>query len=445
MGKQPSQTPPHIVILGAGLAGLGAASRLADHDAVIYEKRSHSGGHASSHQVQGFTFDEGPHISFTKDERVRKLFADSVGGRFLERPAVALNYFQGQLFKHPGLFHLYPLPVEIKKACLVDLVAAQSASGPVETYRDWCCRQYGKSFTDIFVRRYTRKYWTVELEELTTDWVGPRVPAPSLTQAIEGALVDSPNNYNYISMFRYPEQGGFAAFCRGLIAGKTIHTGCDVQEIDPETRVLVLANGGQREAYDWLISSIPLPDLVGALPAAPAEIRDAARCLRYTSHFMVSVGIRGTHTHEADWIYFYDEEIPFARVSVPSRLAPSNAPKGHYSLQAEVVHSASRPLGDPRSVTERTLAWLGKIGLIRDPADITLVHTQDIQYANIIFTKERDPAVARIHAYLRTHGIIPCGRYGAWAYLWTDESYVSGEQAAEEVRGRIAAGVGVSP
>jgi hypothetical protein len=34
-------------------------------------------------------------------------------------------------------------------------------------------------------------------------------------------------------------------------------------------------------------------------------------------------------------------------------------------------------------------------------------------------------------------GIGYCGRYGEWGYQWTDESFVSGEKAAQKVLDRI--------
>ena len=40
--------------------------------------------------------------------------------------------------------------------------------------------------------------------------------------------------------------------------------------------------------------------------------------------------------------------------------------------------------------------------------------------------------MATVHSYLDDVGIAYCGRYGDWAYLWTDESFLSGERAAEK-------------
>ena len=47
----------------------------------MFEKRPYYGGHTASHLFpEGFVFDEGPHISFTKEQRLQDLFAESVGG-----------------------------------------------------------------------------------------------------------------------------------------------------------------------------------------------------------------------------------------------------------------------------------------------------------------------------------------------------------------------------
>jgi len=49
----------------------------------------------------------------------------------------------------------------------------------------------------------------------------------------------------------------------------------------------------------------------------------------------------------------------------------------------------------------------------------------------VIFDLDRMKAVETVHGYLNDVGIAYCGRYGDWGYMWTDESYISGENAAE--------------
>ena len=61
------------------------------------------------------------------------------------------------------------------------------------------------------------------------------------------------------------------------------------------------------------------------------------------------------------------------------------------------------------------------------------VDTFDIKHAYIVFDKYRKPAIRTIHNYLKPFDIIPCGRYGLWAYLWSDEAIMSGKKAAEKL------------
>src|SRR6266513_1543745 len=74
-----------IVILGSGMAGLGAASALAAEGmpGVCYDKNAYYGGHTATFgDPNGFLFDEGPHVSFTTNARIQELFAQNVDHRF---------------------------------------------------------------------------------------------------------------------------------------------------------------------------------------------------------------------------------------------------------------------------------------------------------------------------------------------------------------------------
>jgi len=55
------------------------------------------------------------------------------------------------------------------------------------------------------------------------------------------------------------------------------------------------------------------------------------------------------------------------------------------------------------------------------------------RYAQVIFDLERADALAKVHGYLDDIGIAYCGRYGDWLYIWTDEAFISGENAAQKV------------
>jgi hypothetical protein len=61
-----------------------------------------------------------------------------------------------------------------------------------------------------------------------------------------------------------------------------------------------------------------------------------------------------------------------------------------------------------------------------------------LRYANIIFDLDRAAALKIVHGYLDDLGIAYCGRYGDWGYMWTDESFKSGEEAAEKALSGVA-------
>lgn len=75
---------------------------------------------------------------------------------------------------------------------------------------------------------------------------------------------------------------------------------------------------------------------------------------------------------------------------------------------------------------------LKKVGLVREEDEILCRQAMLLRYANVIFDLERKDALSIVHGYLDEIGIAYCGRYGDWGYMWTDESFISGERAAEK-------------
>ena len=72
--------PHSFLILGSGMAGMGAAARLRERGASahVLEKKAYPGGHTATHCRDGFVFDEGPHVSFTKMDKVKSIFAETL-------------------------------------------------------------------------------------------------------------------------------------------------------------------------------------------------------------------------------------------------------------------------------------------------------------------------------------------------------------------------------
>jgi protoporphyrinogen oxidase len=148
---------------------------------------------------------------------------------------------------------------------------------------------------------------------------------------------------------------------------------------------------------------------------------------------LVNVGVNRADLSSAQMSYFYDEDVSFARLSFPHMLAASNVPAGCGSIQAEVYFSKKyKPLTTaPEALIDRVISDLRRTGVLRENDEILTRQARLLPYANVIFDLERAEALKTVHGYLDDIGIAYCGRYGDWGYMWTDESFVSGERAAE--------------
>jgi protoporphyrinogen oxidase len=423
-----------VVVIGTGMAAFGAAHRLAGEpvDVVLYDKNSFFGGQTTSFRhPQGFTFDKGPHVSFTKDERIQQLFADNVDGKYETVQYQLDNYWRGHRLPHPVQTNMYGLPVDVISGVITDFVKQSATTTDIRNYEDWLVTAYGRSFAEQFPFLYTQKYHTTAPANLTTDWVGPRMYRPSLDEMLRGALAPSTRNVHYITGFRYPTRGGFMSYVEKWARSTTMKLSHKVVHIDSGKRTVTFANG-QTEAYDALISSVALPDLMPLIAGVPEDVLAATHRLACSGCVLISIGVNRPDTTNAHISYYYDTDIIFSRTSSPHLMSPNNVPPGCGSIQAEVYFSAKyKPLlGQPDDYIEPVIRDLKRCGMLREEDKLLFQDAVLCEYANIIFDHDRTEALRTVHGFLDDVAIRYCGRYGDWGYMWTDESFKSGEAAA---------------
>jgi len=434
---------PNIVVLGSGMAGFGAAHRLHAEGItpVMFDKNDYLGGHTASFRSEsGFMFDVGPHISFTQDPRIQNLFAESVDQEYQTVQIKLNNYWRGHWVEHPAQVHLNGLPEDVVVKVISDFVEErQQADRPIKNYGDWLLSSFGRTFAELFPMQYTRKYHTTTAENMSTDWLGPRIYRPSLEEVLRGALSRSAPHVHYITHFRYPSVGGFVNYLKKFLPLGNLKLNHRLVSIDPRAKLLKFSNGLETN-YDGLVSSVPLPDLVGMIQGAPQDVVDAARRLSCSTCVLVNIGVNRADLSNAHMTYFYDQDICFTRLGFPHMLTTNNAPSGTGSIQAEVYFSEKyKPFtGSANDWIEHVITDLRRCGLLREDDQILSHGAMLLRYANIIFDLERAAALKTVHGYLDDLGIAYCGRYGDWGYMWTDESFKSGEQAADRTISAMA-------
>jgi len=315
-------------------------------------------------------------------------------------------------------------------------------------YGEWLEHAFGSSFAHTFSAAYTRKYWTCAPEELAVDWVGERVYCPDVATVKEGYAAPAKRNTHYITSVRYPQNGGFISFAKGLSQGARVQLNHRVTLIDLDTSTLHFANGYQHQ-FRQLINTLPLDHFIGLLQDVPEAVRSAASGLRCSSLLLVNIRARGPSLHPYHWLYVYDEEKLSTRITQTHLLSPENVPDGSIGIQVEVYASAFRPFNlSYEAIAERVVAEVLEMGLA---TKIEAVHTKFVPYANVIFDHARRHHQDTILNWLENYGLNRehddlepmsnwnerplntlgrlnlAGRFVQWKYYWTDDCILRGK------------------
>ena len=189
----------------------------------MFDKKAYTGGHTATHSRDGFVFDEGPHVSFTKQEKIKQLFAEAVNNDYLSIDAYIDNYWQGQSIRHPVITNIQGMPRDLMVKCISDFVKAQNTpNSTIANYEDWLVASYGRIYAEAFPMQYAWKYHATRASNMSTDWVGPRPYQAKLDEVLQGALSPESPNIHYVKDYRYPRVGGLSAFLGGLQAATDI-------------------------------------------------------------------------------------------------------------------------------------------------------------------------------------------------------------------------------
>lgn len=455
-----------VLILGAGLSGLSASYHIGHDRCHILECHGYTDGHVATRKDGGYTWDRGPHVSFTEQPYVKDLFSKSVGGEFDEFEAKVGNYFHGAWIDHPAQSNLYQVPEPLRSQCLDDFLTARRAIDDErefnpENYTDWLTRAFGPVFTDTFPRKYTRKYWTTDADNLTTAWVGKRIYLPSLEDVVAGSTGPLDQSTHYIRKVRYPKRGGYGAFANALRKDANISLNKCVVSVDLVRRT-VTCSDQSTYSFDTLISTIPLSNFIGICAQVDQTVREAASKLISSELLLVDVELPHPVSRPEHWLYVYDEDKYATRIHFPDKLTSGNVPDGRGSIQVEVYFSKYRPLKTSKEeVGAKVVGELADMGLIDEThgcvGDLNW-HVRWEPNANVIFDKHRERALDTVLRWLCQFGLermqddlapttdwpnsevvptgalILAGRFGQHKYYWSDDCVMRGRQISKSIK-----------
>lgn len=427
-----------IIILGAGLAGLSAAWHLQrkGYGCQVFEKEPEVGGLCRSKKINGFTFDYDGHLLHFKHSYTFQLIKDLLGKNLIQHKRSAWIYSFDRFSRYPFQANLYGLPKSIVKDCLLEFIKINRNGSKIKenrSFRQWIDNTFGKGIARHFMIPYNTKFWTVPLDDLTCEWIDGFIPIPTLKQIIEGTIKESKQNLGYNAFFWYPEKGGINEISRAFAKQiRNIYLGCPVNEIDLKRKEIRL-NGAEKEKFDYIISTIPLPQMLYLLRKIPEDIGTCFKNLRWNSIFNLNLGIERRLNNSKHWIYFPEDTFCFFRIGFPHNFSPYIAPSDKSSLYVEVSYSTNKPI-DKNDIVLRIREDLKKVGILTKDDRICVEDINDIKYGYPIYDKNYRQSREMILKYFYQNNIMPCGRYGSWRYMSMEESILDGKKVSRFLR-----------
>jgi protoporphyrinogen oxidase len=348
-----SDSPPHVVIMGAGPAGLTAALELVRYGAsptVLERDPRYVGGIARTVERDGYRFDIGGHRFFSKNQEIEDLWTEILGDQLLTRRRLSRIYYRGRYFDYPlrlgnALANLGP--VETVR-CLVSYVRARLApvSDP-RTFEDWVSNQFGRRLFEIFFKTYTEKVWGIPTSELSADWAAQRIKGLDLGEVVRNALASRrPRRREavvktLVDEFRYPRLGPGQMWERAsellATAGHAVRHGWEVRAVRHEPGGVTAVEAahvesGERDELgaDAFVSTLPIRELVRLLaPAPPAHVREAAEGLSYRDFLTVGLVVDREDLFPDNWIYVHEPGVQVGRLQNFKNWSPSMVADPH--------------------------------------------------------------------------------------------------------------------
>jgi protoporphyrinogen oxidase len=436
-----------IVILGAGPTGLGAAWRLQEHghkDWLLLESSDRPGGLSMSvRDDAGFTWDLGGHVLFSHWKYFDHLLEQALGDQWVEHQREAWVWMRERWIPYPFQNNIWRLPSDELIQCLKGLVETQRgrADGPPRDFAEWLNRSFGDGLCQSFMYPYNFKVWAYPPAQLGVGWMGERVATVDLARILAN-LVERKDDVSWgpNATFRFPMRGGTGAIWTSIASQlpyEKLNLCTRVCSIDTSAR-RILCEDGSSVAYDRLISTIPLDQLLRCLTDCRDLTQFAPKFVHSSSH-IVGVGFMGKPPADLAtkcWMYFPESDTPFYRVTVFSNYSPFNVPSPgrQWSLMAEVSESSAKPVNSA-TVCEDVIAGFRKVGFISDRTQIVTRFHRRLERGYPTPWLGRDEVLETVLPALAAKGILSRGRFGAWRYEVSnqDHSCLQGVEAVDHL------------
>ena len=338
----------NIIIIGAGMTGLGTAWKLSEngYQVNVLESEKIIGGLAKTVKVGSQNLDIGPHSFFSEDKEILKkvlnLFDDEKGslnhskrrkmkmifkGKYVDYPLSIKSIFQMGILS--PLMSFLSFLKSYTKVSIHSLIGKEKNNNP--SVEEWAVDNFGKYLYLHFFKPYSEQFWKIETSELSYKVIPSRSKKINFASTIKHLLINKyldlakrePGELSLQereSLPTYYPKKGFGEIANRIskkIENKNgiIHTSHNVEEIilkpdntfDVKTKDKVFSG-------DILVSTIPINRIINKIRPSPEKtILNSANKLEYLSLILVYLVTNKRNVLDCEYCYFVDRT--FNRVS----------------------------------------------------------------------------------------------------------------------------------
>ena len=321
-----------IIIIGAGPAGLAAASELNKKKlkSTIFEKSNVVGGLARTVKLGNNLFDIGPHRFFTKNNEINKFFINYAGKDLIKVKRLTRILYQNKLFNYPlspvntfftlGIYN----GITIFFSYLLSLLFFKKK---ISSFEDWVIKNFGKKLYYTFFKTYTEKVWGISCKQIGSDWASQRIKGLNFASIILSFFFKKNKAKSLIDEFYYLKFGAGNLYenikkkllkkkNKIIFNQKVVKYNFDQKTFNIKSVVIEDKDLKRKEVLgDYFLSSAPITEVIKSFSITlPNNIKKIIYNLKYRNHIGVKLVIKGK-IFEDNWIYVHSPEVKVARIS----------------------------------------------------------------------------------------------------------------------------------
>ena len=415
------------LILGGGASALSTAVLIPD--ATIIELTHKVGGLSNSRSIDGFTFDQGPHIMFSRNKEVLQIMIDSLLGNIHTCKRNNVVMINGSLLRYPIENDLSSLPIDVRVSAIQDFLAKkiEASETKPKNLEEWFIQNFGETLTELYFKPYNEKIWNLPFSQISMTWA-ERIPSPPWQDVLQGSFGIQTEGYLHQLYYQYPKFGGYESLMKSWaskISSDRIRTSSEVKKINKlsNQKFELQVNNTVEHFEGRIISTIPLRTLCSVYEKTPPRIKELVDGLPVNPLITVNLGFEKRDTNQFTAIYIPDEDFLVNRLSFPGVFSPENVPsENHMLIQAEITVKESSEiwLSSDDFLIDHVLEGLIRRGVIERSDKPVFQFVDRIKDAYVVYPTEFESKRFEIQEYFASQDIYINGRFGSHNYLNVD-------------------------